>query len=113
MYKRQIVNTGGYQGEILWEGQPVQIDSPRQAMNLGIGMVHQEFKMCIRDSCKIFYPLAYYAAFFSIRASAFSYEIMCQGRDKLEYYLADYKKRADTLSKNCLLYTSCWRSTAE
>ena len=46
--------------------------------------------------CKIFYPLAYYAAFFSIRASAFSYEIMCQGRDKLEYYLADYKKRADT-----------------
>ena len=49
--------------------------------------------------CKIFYPLAYYAAFFSIRASAFSYEIMCQGRDKLEYYLADYKKRADTLSK--------------
>ena len=49
--------------------------------------------------CKIFYPLAYYAAFFSIRASAFSYEIMCQGRDKLEYYLADYRKRADTLSK--------------
>ena len=24
---------------------------------------------------------------------------MCQGRDKLEYYLADYKKRSDTLSK--------------
>lgn len=40
-----IVNTGGYQGEILWEGQPVQIDSPRQAMNLGIGMVHQEFML--------------------------------------------------------------------
>ena len=34
--------------------------------------------------CKVFYPLAYYAAFFSIRASAFSYEIMCQGREKLE-----------------------------
>ena len=49
--------------------------------------------------CKVFYPLAYYAAFFSIRASAFSYEVMCQGRDKLEYFLADYKKRADTLSK--------------
>ena len=49
--------------------------------------------------CKVFYPLAYYAAFFSIRASALSYEIMCQGRDKLEYFLADYKKRADTLSK--------------
>lgn len=49
--------------------------------------------------CKVFYPLAYYAAFFSIRANAFSYEIMCQGRDKLEYYIADYKKRWDSLSK--------------
>ena len=43
--------------------------------------------------CKVFYPLAYYAAFFSIRASAFSYEIMCLGREKLEYHLADYKRR--------------------
>ncbi len=49
--------------------------------------------------CKVFYPLAYYAAFFSIRASAFSYEIMCQGRDHLEHYLEDYKKRSDSLSK--------------
>lgn len=49
--------------------------------------------------CKIFYPLAYYAAFFSIRANGFSYELMCQGRDKLEYHLADYKKRMDELSK--------------
>lgn len=48
--------------------------------------------------CKVFYPLAYYAAFFSIRASGFSYELMCQGREKLEYYLADYKRRADTLT---------------
>jgi len=48
---------------------------------------------------KINYPLAYYAAFFSIRATGFSYEIMCQGRDKLEYYLDDYKKRIDSLSK--------------
>ncbi len=49
--------------------------------------------------CKIFYPLAYYAAFYSIRASAFSYELMCLGREKLEYHLADYKRRSDTLSK--------------
>lgn len=40
-----IVNTGGYQGEIIWDGQPVEITSPRQAMNLGIGMVHQEFML--------------------------------------------------------------------
>ncbi len=49
--------------------------------------------------CKINYPLAYYAAYFSIRADAFSYEIMCQGRDKLNYYMQDYKKRSDSLSK--------------
>lgn len=49
--------------------------------------------------CKVFHPLAYYASFFSIRASGFSYELMCQGRDKLEFYLADYRKRMDTLSK--------------
>ncbi len=48
---------------------------------------------------KIFYPLAYYAAYFSIRASAFSYEIMCMGKERLEYYIADYKKRSDTLTK--------------
>ncbi len=49
--------------------------------------------------CKIFYPLAYYAAFFSIRASAFNYEMMCMGRAKLEHYLADYRNRSDSLSK--------------
>ncbi|MCM1134528.1 MAG: PolC-type DNA polymerase III [Clostridium sp.] len=49
--------------------------------------------------CKINYPLAYYAAYFSIRASAFSYEIMCQGQKHLESVLADYKLRSDTLTK--------------
>ena len=49
--------------------------------------------------CKINYPLAYYAAYFSIRASAFSYELMCQGKERLAYYMADYKRRSDSLSK--------------
>ena len=48
--------------------------------------------------CKVYYPLAYYAAYFSIRASAFSYELMCQGKEKLEYYMRDYKKRSDSLT---------------
>ncbi len=48
---------------------------------------------------KIFYPLAYYAAYFSIRASSFSYELMCQGQTKLLYYMEEYKKRYDKLSK--------------
>lgn len=49
--------------------------------------------------CKVNYPLAYYAAYFSIRASAFSYELMCQGKEKLEFYFRDYKNRSDSLSK--------------
>ena len=42
---------------------------------------------------KVYYPLAYYAAFFSIRAKAFDYELMCQGRERLETTMKDYKKR--------------------
>ena len=49
--------------------------------------------------CKINYPLAYYASYFSIRASAFSYELMCQGQEHLERVMADYRRRSDTLSK--------------
>ena len=49
--------------------------------------------------CKINYPLAYYAAYFSIRASGFSYELMCQGQKHLENVMADYKRREDSLSQ--------------
>ena len=49
--------------------------------------------------CKVNYPIAYYTSYFSIRASAFSYEIMCQGQKHLETVLADFKKRFDDLSK--------------
>lgn len=49
--------------------------------------------------CKVYYPLAYYAAYFSIRATGFDYEIMCQGKERLEYFYKDYTRRKDTLSK--------------
>lgn len=51
--------------------------------------------------CKVFYPLAYYAAFFSIRATGFTYELMCMGKEKLEHALAEYKRGNEngTLSK--------------
>ncbi len=50
--------------------------------------------------CKVNYPLAYYAAFFSIRATAFSYEIMCQGQRHLEEVLKEYRaKEADPTYK--------------
>lgn len=42
---------------------------------------------------KVFKPEAYYAAFFSIRASAFSYELMCQGKERLEHNLKELSER--------------------
>lgn len=48
--------------------------------------------------CKVFYPLAYYASYFSVRATGFSYEIMCLGKERLERHLKDMKSRKDTLS---------------
>ncbi|MCR4425682.1 MAG: sugar ABC transporter ATP-binding protein [Firmicutes bacterium] len=40
-----IAETGGFEGEIVLGGEKVTIDSPRRAMELGIGMVHQEFML--------------------------------------------------------------------
>ncbi len=47
---------------------------------------------------KIKYPLAYYAAYFSIRASAFSYETMCRGREVLAEEIARYRKMSSDSS---------------
>ncbi|NLM73937.1 MAG: sugar ABC transporter ATP-binding protein [Clostridiaceae bacterium] len=40
-----IHSTGGYKGSIEIEGKEVNIATPHDAMNLGIGMVHQEFML--------------------------------------------------------------------
>lgn len=40
-----IHNTGGYTGDIIFEGKKAEIKSPNDALNLGIGMVHQEFML--------------------------------------------------------------------
>lgn len=50
--------------------------------------------------CKVFYPLAYYCAYFSIRANGFNYELMCQGREALEHNLQEMEKRRDELNAN-------------
>ncbi len=47
--------------------------------------------------CKVYYPLAYYTAFFTIRATDFNYELMCLGREKLEGHIREYQRR-DKLS---------------
>ena len=48
---------------------------------------------------KIHYPLAYYAAFFTIRATAFDYELMCQGKENLEKHLKVYKSNPNLTAK--------------
>ncbi len=40
-----IVNTGGYEGQLYLDGRPVKFSSPREALEAGIGMVHQEFSL--------------------------------------------------------------------
>jgi len=40
-----IHSTGGFEGTVEFEGKPVQIMSPFDAMEYGIGMVHQEFML--------------------------------------------------------------------
>jgi len=40
-----IQETGGYGGEVRLEGTPVRFQSPAEAMEAGLGMVHQEFML--------------------------------------------------------------------
>ena len=40
-----IKETGGYGGEMLIDGKSVHFSSPHDALNAGIGMVHQEFSL--------------------------------------------------------------------
>ena len=40
-----IRSTGGFEGDIFFDGEHVDISSPQKAMELGIGMVHQEFML--------------------------------------------------------------------
>jgi len=49
--------------------------------------------------CKVFYPTAYYAAYFSIRASGFDYEFMCTGVKNLKKNLDELESRKDSLSE--------------
>ena len=41
----EIHETGGYEGSILWNGKEIRFKSPFDALDAGIGMVHQEFSL--------------------------------------------------------------------
>ena len=49
---------------------------------------------------KVHIPLAYYAAYFSIRAKAFDYELMCLGLERVESWMNDYKARKASAKVN-------------
>ena len=40
-----IKDTGGYNGEIYFDGKLIDFKNPIDALNAGIGMVHQEFSL--------------------------------------------------------------------
>jgi simple sugar transport system ATP-binding protein len=40
-----IIETGGYSGDIYIEGKPISFKSPFEALDAGVGMVHQEFSL--------------------------------------------------------------------
>ena len=45
--------------------------------------------------CKIYHPLAYYTAYFTIRAKGFDYEMMCFGKEKVDKLLTQINKDKD------------------
>ena len=47
---------------------------------------------------KVYYPLCYYAAYFSIRAEL-DYELMCQGEDKLRFFMNELRNKDNPTAK--------------
>ena len=53
---------------------------------------------------KVFYPLQYYCAYFSIRADGFDYETMCMGHGRMEEELNRLKNAGELKQKEELRY---------
>ncbi len=52
---------------------------------------------------KLYLPLMYYAAYFSIRANNFDYELMAMGKEKLEKIMKEYNRRSNSKQKEYML----------
>ncbi|HBY21623.1 MAG: hypothetical protein A2Y24_05470 [Clostridiales bacterium GWE2_32_10] len=48
---------------------------------------------------KVYYPEAYYTAFFGIRATDFDYELMCKGKEKLDNHIKEYMAKGYSMTK--------------
>ena len=90
-YKEDMINHG-VPDWYIWSCQKIQYMFPKAH---AVAYVMMGWRIAYY---KINYPLAYYSAYFSIRADAFNYEKMCQGPNTLHYYLDDLRKRKDSLS---------------
>ena len=102
VYKRQDVihSTGGFTGEVLFEGKPVKIMKPSDASELGIGTVsytHLRLKQATvsRESDGSYYVSVLYE---------YEAAIMPQAVNPEQVIGLDYK--SDGLYMDCLLYTS-------
>ena len=90
-YKEDMINHG-VPDWYIWSCQKIQYMFPKAH---AVAYVMMGWRIAYY---KINYPLAYYAAYFSIRADAFNYEKMCRGANTLHYYLDDLRNRKDSLS---------------
>jgi len=50
--------------------------------------------------CKVYYPLEYYAAFFSIRATAFDYGMMCRSKEEVEEKIREIEAEIQELKRS-------------
>ncbi|MBQ9023523.1 MAG: PolC-type DNA polymerase III, partial [Eubacterium sp.] len=50
--------------------------------------------------CKVYYPLEYYAAFFSIRATAFDYGMMCRSKEEVEAKIRELESEIKELKQS-------------
>ncbi len=50
--------------------------------------------------CKVYYPLEYYAAFFSIRATAFDYGMMCRSKEEVENKIRELEAEIKELKQS-------------
>lgn len=97
-----ISNTGGFDGTIEVDGVPVVIDSPHKAMELGIGMVHQEFMLLpgftITENIKIGREIS---------TPTFISRIFGKSLEKLDHkaMAKDATKALDTIGLNIEEYT--------
>lgn len=97
-----VHNTGGFDGTIEVDGVQVTIDSPQKAMELGIGMVHQEFMLLpgftITENIKIGREIS---------SPTFISHIFGKSLEKLDHktMARDAKKALDTIGLNIEEYT--------